>query len=239
MLHDLTWMTDRPIAHRGYHNAEIDIYENTLSACSLAIEYGFNIEVDMHPAGNGQPIIFHDPTLERLSGDPRNVRELDPGQLAKVKIGNGKDTVATLDQLLELTDGNTGLVLEMKGVAGEDDGFVAAITNSLKNYHGPYVLMSFYHWLLKDARAIAPHIPLGLTALYGDEKYEMHKTIADECEVDFVSYKWSDLPCRFATEFRNSGKPVICWTTKSAEQMHKALQHCDQVTFEGFNPDNV
>jgi len=232
-------MTARPIAHRGYHNVENAIYENTLSACSAAIEHGFNIEVDLHPAGNGQPVMFHDPTLERLSGDPRNVRDLNPGQLAEIKIGNGSDNIATLDQLLQLTDGKTGLVLEMKGIIGEDDGFVAAIANSLKNYHGPFVLMSFYHWLLKDVRNIIPKTPLGLTAVFGDEKYEMHKSIAEECDVDFVSYKWSDLPCRFATEFRQSGKPVICWTTKSAKQMNEALKHCDQVTFEGFNPDNV
>ena len=236
MKHNLTWMTGRPIAHRGLHNTANNILENTLPACRAAMQMGYNIEVDLHPSSTGEPIVFHDATLERLAGDPRNVRDLSPAELGNISLENSDENIATFEQLLQLVDGKTGIVLEMKGVAGEDEGFVAAIADCLKNYHGPVAIMSFYHWLLKDARQFAPSLPLGLTAMGDDERYQQHETIAAQCDFDFLSYKWKDLPCKFATQFRQTGKPLICWTVKSPAQQPKALRHCDQITFEGFKP---
>ena len=236
---NISWLTNRPIAHRGLHNAKAGIFENTLSACKAAIDNKYSIEVDMHPSCDGKVMIFHDSTLERMANDRRNIRDLSAAQLRQVSIHNTNDYVATLDELLELTDGRTGLVLEMKGIPGKDDGFVRSIANSLKNYHGPVAIMSFYHWLLKDARTFAGDIPLGLTAQGDDKSYASHKSIAYECDVDFVSYKIANLPCKFSQEFRNSGKPMICWTVKTADDMRTATPHSDQITFEGFIPEKV
>ena len=239
MTSNLDWLTARPIAHRGLHDAKMGIYENTLSACKAAIDRRFNIEVDMHPAKNKAPVIFHDLTLERMSADPRNVRDLDSGQLRKIHIGDSSDYIATLDELLELTAGKVGLVLEMKGLVGQDEDFVEAVARCLIGYDGPVVLMSFHHWLLRDTRKFAPHIPLGLVAKGDEKQYDSHKMIADQCAIDFVTYKWQDLPCNFATQFANSGRPLICWTTKTPQQSLAALQYCDQITFEGFDPDSI
>ncbi len=239
MPHHLDWLTARPIAHRGYHNAEKNIYENTLSACRQAIAHGFNIEVDIHPAKDGTPVIFHDLTLERMTGQKQELRNLSASQLANISIPGTTDHIATLEELLELTNGKTGLVLELKGLAGADEGFVKAVAKTLDDYHGPFAIMSFYHWLLADAHQYAPHLPLGLTALGEEDNYKMHLMAARQYEVDFVSYKWKHLPCRFVTEFKAGNKPVICWTVKSAAHMQKAMNLCDQITFEGFNPDNV
>jgi len=237
MTTDLNWLIDRPSAHRGYHNIDRSIYENTLSSCADAIECGFNIEVDLHPARDGKPVIFHDFSLERMTGDKRNLRDLSTEQLQKLAIGNSRDHIPMLEELLEMTAGKVGLVLEMKGLAGKDAGFVESIANNLKHYEGPVAIMTFYHWLLRDARTIAPHLPLGLIAKDDDAQYGSHKMIAEECNVDFVSYKFKDLPCKFSREFRTTGKPLICWTVKTPAQLLEARHHCDQVTFEGFNPD--
>jgi hypothetical protein len=99
--------------------------------------------------------------------------------------------------------------------------------------------MSFGPWLLKDARRLAPDLPLGLVAKGDDRQYQSHKMIAEQCDIDFVSYNHKDLPCKFATEFRNCGKPLISWTIKSPQQQRHARQNSDQITFEGFDPDRV
>ncbi len=237
MIHNLEWMTARPIAHRGFHNAKAYVFENTLSACQAAIDHNYNIEVDLHPASDGTPMVFHDLTLERLVGSEKSIRQLESYELSKLRVGGGKDHIANLNELLEMTDGKTGLVLEMKGLNGEDQGFVSALAECLKNYQGPVAIMSFYHWLLNDAREFAPHLPLGLTALGDETNFKLHKSIAELCNFDFLSYKWKDLPCTFAKQFSASGKPVICWTAKTPAQMAMAQELCDQVTFEGFDPD--
>ena len=239
MATNLDWMRKNPIAHRAYHNAEKGVYENTLSACAAAIENGFSIEVDMHLSSEGKAVIFHDPTLERMTGQKRNIREMTSQELREVRIHESNDHIATLDELLELTDGRTGLVLEMKSIAGQDEGFIQAIADSLKNYRGPVAIMSFFHSLLKDAREIAPNIPLGLTAHGDDKLHSSHKMIADDCLFDFVSYKIDDLPCKFASEFRETGKPLICWTVDTIDKLNSATNNSDQITFERIDPYSV
>ena len=239
MAQNLNWMTARPIAHRGFHDAGNAIYENTLSSCKAAIDRGFNIEIDLHPSKDKIPVVFHDPSLKRMCNDDRNIRQMNIAELQKINIGDSQDHIASLDELLNLVDGKVGIIMELKGVLGEDDGFVESVGNSLKNYAGPVAMMSFFHWLLKDARKLGMKVPLGLTAMAGDNMYTSHKSITNDCQLDFVSYSYEDLSCKFVREIRESQLPTICWTIKSPQDMHQSLQYCDQVTFEGFNPDQT
>jgi glycerophosphoryl diester phosphodiesterase len=231
------WMKGRPFAHRGLHDKTRGIYENTLSAVREAAARNFHIEVDLHPARDGVPMVFHDLELNRLTGKPGRVRDHTADELGRLAVGDSSDRIPTLRQLLGAVGGRVGLVLEMKGVAGEDAGFVPEIANALRGYGGPVAIMSFNHWLIEDVRRLAPHLTLGLTA-EGDERlYATHAEIAARHAVDFVSYKISDLPCRFVAEFRKTGRPVITWTVRSPEDAGKSRLYADQITFEGFDPD--
>lgn len=233
------WLTRAPIAHRGLHQAHAAIYENTLSACRAAVEAGFSIEVDLHPSADNVPMVFHDLQLERMTGLPGEVRDHTAAELARIPILDSGDHIASLSELLDLVAGRVGLVLELKGVHGRDDGFVEAVANTLKGYEGPVAIMSFMHWLLRDARRDAGHLPLGLVAEGGDEKYDVHKMIFDEVAPDFISYDVENLDCRFVREARAAAIPVITWTVTSTEQMARALDGTDQITFEGFDPHEI
>lgn len=230
------WIARRPIAHRGLHHAGRGVHENTLTAARLAAEKGYAIEVDLHLARDRVPVVFHDRTLERLTGTKGDVRAHTAAELGRLTVGHGGDRVPTLRQLLATVDGRTGIVLELKGVAGADEGFVAAVAADLADYAGPAAIMSFNHWLLEDSRALAPHLTLGLTAQGDDALLDTHMEIDRRIEADFLSYKLEDLGCRFVTEFRATGRPVISWTVKSAEQAALSARHADQITFEGFLP---
>lgn len=65
--------TDRPlsplvIAHRGDPSAH---RENTLAAVMAAVAAGADaVEVDVHLAADGTPVVVHDETFERLWDDP-------------------------------------------------------------------------------------------------------------------------------------------------------------------------
>ncbi|MCP4182928.1 MAG: glycerophosphodiester phosphodiesterase [Hyphomicrobiales bacterium] len=233
------WLSARPIAHRGLHNSDNNICENTLSACKAALIRNFSIEVDLHLARDGVPVVFHDRTLERMCNDRRKVRELDSTELRNITIGSSSDYIAPLSELLELIDGKTGLILELKGIVNEDAGFVESVAQCLVDYQGPVALMSFNHWILKDARQLAPQLTLGLVAEGSERRYSGHWAIAKECEVDFVTYDQNDLPNKFCEEFRATGKPLLCWTIKDAERMKRSLNYVDQITFEQFDPDNI
>ncbi len=233
---EIDWIVAEPVAHRGLHDKSRGILENTLSAVRVAVEEGYAIEVDLHPSRDGVPMVFHDLELKRLTGAPGTVRELTASELGRLRIGGADDFVPTLRQLLDLVDGRSGLVLELKGLAGRDDGFVGAVANSLSGYGGPVAVMSFNHWLLEEARRIAPRVSLGLTAEGDDKCYATHRDIAARVDVDFVSYKVDHLPCRFVSEFRQTGRPAISWTVRTPAQRAVSARHADQITFEGFNP---
>ena len=146
-MHKFNWLTERPIAHRGYHDLNRAVWENTLSAFARAVEAGFAIECDLQYAADAIPVVFHDDGLKRLCGIEGDVRQRTAAELGLLTIGGTADKVPTLRQLLDLVKGRVPLVLELKGRKGDDDGFAMAVLDAIEGYEGPIALMSFDHWL--------------------------------------------------------------------------------------------
>ncbi len=73
---ELYWLR-RPIAHRGLHDAERGIVENSVSAVKAAMRKGIAVEVDLQRAADNQPVVFHDMTLERLTNESGPVAARD------------------------------------------------------------------------------------------------------------------------------------------------------------------
>ena len=55
-------------AHRGLHDKKRGIPENSFPAFRAAIEAGDGIELDVHLTKDGQLVVFHDDTFERICG---------------------------------------------------------------------------------------------------------------------------------------------------------------------------
>jgi glycerophosphoryl diester phosphodiesterase len=230
------WIKELPVAHRGYHDLNNTVWENTLSAFSRAVEAGFAIECDLHYASDGVPIIFHDEDLERLCNLKGDVRERTSGELGLIAIGGTKDKVPTLKQLLNLVQGKVPLVLELKGREADDEGFAESVLEVLEGYEGKVALMSFDHWLLKDLKELGAPYPVGLTANgNAAEEYATHEK-AMELGLDFISYYYADLPNSFISRQRDKGIPVITWTVRDEDARKRTFDNADQMTFEGFDP---
>ncbi|OCW56592.1 glycerophosphodiester phosphodiesterase [Hoeflea olei] len=236
---DLSWLTARPIAHRGYHDLNTRIWENTRSAFVRAIEHDYAIECDIQIAADGVPVVFHDDSLERLCGLKGDVRERTSRELAQLKIGGTADGVMSLPELFKLVAGRVPLVIELKGRAGEDDGFADAVVECLESYNGPVALMSFDDWLLRDLKACGATCPLGLTAEgVKPETFFAHED-AMQLGLDFMSYCVHHLPNVFVEGQRRQGVPVITWTVRDGAARELTRLHADQMTFEGFDPDTT
>ncbi len=235
--HDLGWLVARPVAHRGYHDMNRTIWENSPSAFLRAIKHGFSIECDVHFACDGNPIIFHDDDLRRLTGLPGDVRGKTVQELGQIAIGGTADRIPSLKTLLSLVSGQVPLVIELKGRKTDDEGFAGAVLECLEDYPGHVALMSFDHWLLKDLKALDCPWPVGLTAEGAKpETFFVHEK-AMQLGLDFISYCVHHLPNPFIAAQRALGVPVITWTIRDAEARRKTFEHADQMTFEGFDPD--
>ena len=84
-------------AHRG---GAADGDENTAQAFARAIALGYRyVETDVHATADGVPVVFHDASLERLTGAPGRVAELRWADLATLRIG-GAGAVPRLADVL-------------------------------------------------------------------------------------------------------------------------------------------
>ncbi len=230
------WLKERPVAHRGYHDQNKVVWENTLSAFARAVEAGFAIECDLHYASDGVPVVFHDENLERLCNLKGDVRERTSKELGMLSVGGTADKIPTLRQLLELVKGKVPLVIELKGRETDDEGFVEAVLEELDGYEGQVALMSFDHWLLKELKALNAPYPIGLTAGGNKpEEFQAHEK-AMKHGLDFISYFYADLPNPFITAEREKGIVVITWTVRDKKARKHSFQNADQITFEGFDP---
>ena len=54
-----SWVTARPIAHRGLFDAARGVPENSLAAIRAAIDAGYAMELDLQPIAGGIAV-FHD-----------------------------------------------------------------------------------------------------------------------------------------------------------------------------------
>ncbi|MBB3386044.1 MULTISPECIES: glycerophosphodiester phosphodiesterase [unclassified Rhizobium] len=232
----LAWLTERPVAHRGYHDMNKEVWENTLSAFNRAIEAGFAIECDLHYASDGVPVVFHDDDLQRVCNLPGEVRERTSAELGLLSIGGTKDKIPTLKQLLQLCGGKVPLVLELKGREGDDEGFAESVLEVLEGYKGHVALMSFDHWLLKDLKALEAPYPVGLTAEGNKPETFFQHDEAMHLGLDFISYFYGHLPNPFVTAQRQRGIPVITWTVRDEAARKHTFANADQMTFEGFDP---
>jgi len=235
---DLSWLTARPIAHRGRHDLNNTRWENTLSAFEAAAEGDFSIECDVHLSADGVPVVFHDAELKRLTGEEGFVYDRTAAELAQMKVGGTADHVPTLAEMLALVRGRVPLVIELKGVVGKDDGLVAKVGDLLRGYRGHAAIMSFDHWLVRRFAADAPGIPAGLTAWKKEPaELEAHFSMLAH-PIDFTSFHVWDLPNPFVSMVREKLRmPVITWTVRDQNAVALTRAHADQMTFEGFDPD--
>lgn len=237
-MQTISWLTDRPIAHRGLHDLNNAVWENTLTAFRRARERNFAIECDVQLSSDRVPVVIHDDDLKRLTGEDGFVWQRTAGELRGLNVGGTTDRVPQLSELLDLVRGSVPLVVELKGVPGHDEGFVEAVAAQLKDYKGKVAVMSFDHWLIRDFKRYMPDIPAGLTAYGTDNKLiEAHFSMLAH-GLDFVSYAAGDLPNPFVSFVRDRLKiPVITWTVRDRPAADLTFAHADQMTFEGFDPE--
>ncbi|MFN4207284.1 MAG: glycerophosphodiester phosphodiesterase [Agrobacterium albertimagni] len=233
----IDWIKDVPVAHRGYHDMNREIWENTLSAFSRAIEAGFAIECDIQLSSDSVPMVFHDHDLQRLCNMNGEVRERTAGELRMLSIGGTRDKIPTLRQMLDLLKGRVPLVIELKGIdAEQDDGFAEAVLEVLEGYEGKVALMSFDYHLLRALKVAECPWPVGLTAEgVKPENFGAHREAMD-LGLDFTSYCVAHLPNNFVSSLREKGTPVITWTVRDEIMRAQTYKYADQMTFEGFDP---
>ena len=82
----LDWLTARPIAHRGLHDAPAGVIENTASAFAAAIAGGYGIETDLQISADGEAMVHHDDALGRLTEGSGRLADMSAAEIKAVRF---------------------------------------------------------------------------------------------------------------------------------------------------------
>lgn len=116
-------------AHRGEHAHHP---ENSLPAIQGAIDAGMDfVELDIRTTSDGQLVIMHDPTVNRMTDGKGEVKKMTLAEIKQLDLGvrfPGQFPnlrVPTFDEVLEMCKGKIGIYVDTKDAAPKD--LVAAI----------------------------------------------------------------------------------------------------------------
>lgn len=239
----------QPIAHRGLHGHKID--ENSRAAVRQAIFNGFGVELDVQGISDGSPLVFHDAFLDRLTNEKGELKYISHRESTQINLING-EILPELGEMLSLINGKVPILLEVKDQNGildpPNSNFLEKIVQLINNYQGPLALMSFNPYTVKALQKLAPKIPRGLVT---DDFYtpewdfvnpEKKKILTEmkflsKLRLNFLSHNFKKIHSPQINIARSEGLPLLCWTVRSKLEEREARETFDNITFEGYLPD--
>ena len=249
MANALDWLTARPIAHRGLHDAARGVIENTAGAVRAAIDAGYGIEVDVQVSADGEAMVHHDDALGRLTEGEGRLDRLEAAALKRVRFHGSDERMLTLGELCDLVAGRATMLVELKSRFDGDGRLAARVAQILTRYRGPVAPMSFDPHPIARLRHLAPALVRGIVAA----KYRPHAgedvmparvrhgmgclLTALPAAAQFVAYGVADLPAVAPLLARKLLRlPLLTWTVRTPADRERAARFADQIIFEGFRP---
>lgn len=235
----LDWLLSRPIAHRGFHNLHFP--ENSLASFEEAISRNLAIELDVHLLKDGEVVVFHDETLDRMTGIKGKISSCDVQMISKVKLGSSNERIPLLRDVFSLVAGRVPIILEIKNI--DYNGVLEdRICELVKNYEGHVAIQSFNPFSLSHCRRLLPEVPRGMLTARSYEGVNFFKTILlntyallPKVRPSYVGHHFDHMDMLPLTGIRkNQLLPILAWTIKSESDWHKTRPFCDNIIFEGF-----
>jgi glycerophosphoryl diester phosphodiesterase len=142
------------IAHRGNSaQAPENTYISFKEAINLHVDY---IEGDVQLSKDGIPVVIHDKTFHRITGDcsPHSVNELNLEEIKNIDAGSWFDykfsdqRILTLEEFLCMPKGNIGMMLDIKPETVSERGLakmvadVILLARSISHSFGPVLVGS-------------------------------------------------------------------------------------------------
>ena len=227
-------------AHRGLHKKDKTIPENSLAAFERASSYGYGIELDVQLSKDGQVVVFHDDTLNRVCGVDSRVDEKTYDELSKISLCGTTQTIPLFSEVLKTVRGRGPLIVELKN--GKRNEELCEKTYALlEKYSGEYCIESFNPFIVRWFRKNAPEVIRGQLANppkdYNGEVGPITAVILGNCLLNFLSrpqfiaYKITPKP--FTVKLCEAlGAMKVAWT--SHDWVNEKFY--DAVIFEFYKP---
>ncbi len=223
-------MTARPghplvISHRANMGT---MPENTLAGIDAALADDVDgVEVDVRATRDGVAVLMHDATLERVTGDARELSAVAAEELAGLRV-SGRDggearPVPTLAEALARIAGRYILVIEMK-----ERGIVAAAAEAVRAAGA-----ASWCWVWASdptvcaaSRAALPESPAALIVgarSTGRPGLDHYVELAARSGLAAVNLHRSLATGRAVEEAHRAGLAVYCWTVNEPDEIERVI----------------
>lgn len=226
------------VAHRGLHDNANGVPENSMTAFQLAIERGHAIELDVRITADNKLVVFHDNTLERMTGVPGEVDRWVLEDLKKLRLLGTEEAIPTVEEMLELVNGQVPLLIEIKNDKSENVGRLEPLLMALlANYQGFFILESFNPEVLIWLRRNAPQYIRGQLGSYSktDKKmdnYSRYLLFNPMTKPDFIAFNIHSIDYKLRLSCKKHGVPLVGWTIRTQDDLKRARQLCDGIIYE-------
>ena len=205
-------------AHRG---ASEYAPENTFLSFYLGVSMGANgIETDVQITKDGVPVLFHDDTLFRVTGEKGSVCDYTLSELKEfwVKKGELKDKIVTLEDFLEhFKDMDLTFAIELKS-----DGSSKPTADLVRKYDlkNKVIITSFKYKELIDFKKYAPEFTAGYLATEIDEN--LLKQMKED-GIEELCPEAKDITKALVKEWKTLGFSVRAWGVYNVDLMKSAI----------------
>lgn len=230
----------RNYAHRGLYKCDQSVPENSLAAFRRAVENGYGMELDVQLSADGEVVVFHDDTLDRVCGVAGDVDDRDWDELRHMPLCQTDERMPLFSEVLNTVGGRTPIIIELK--TGRKNRLLCEKTLALiDRYGGPVCVESFDPWIVRWFRKNAPDILRGQLSSQYDDLVRTMSPFRAFCRShlftnflsrpQFIAYRVGKKPLTVRL-CEAMGAMKVAWTAHDWMQESEA----DAVIFEFYRP---
>jgi glycerophosphoryl diester phosphodiesterase len=199
------------IAHRG---EPVDHRENTLGAFAAALGLGADwVELDLRRTRDGEIVVLHDQTLERLWGVDSSVGDLDWAEVSR--LGHGDVRVPSFRQVLEAVPVPLMVDFTRREVV---PGALAQVRQADALERALFVTGNVA--ALRQLRALSGEARIGLTWTDGEDP---PLELLEELGAEYWNPWFGLLSEAGAARVHEAGRLVSTWTVDEAADMERVV----------------
>ena len=222
------------VAHRGGSSLAP---ENTLAAFRKAMELGVDmIEIDVAQTIDSVVVVLHDDMVDRTTNGTGRIDSLTWDEVKTLDAGSWfseqykYERIPTLDEVLELVNGQAILLIEIKGGSEQFPGIEKRTVEAIKDFNaGPWtIVQSFNEKAVERVKILDPEIKTYylLGGNFTDYYREFSKTTGKPSQ----SYRYDGLgvyhkllTAGAIDSLRKEGLEVFVWTVNEASDMSEMI----------------
>lgn len=234
----------RNFAHRGLHTQDKTVPENSLAAFQAAVAAGYGIELDIQLTADGQIVVFHDDTLERVCGVSGRVDSYTYAQLQEFSLCGTTQKIPLFTEVLRTVNGNVPLIIELK-TGPHNLELCEKAWALLLPYTGSFCIESFDPRIVLWFRFHAKQVLRGQLASTYKELVQYQSPVisfaVSRCLTNvlarphFIAYskKRSSWCARLAVAL---GALPVVWTVRPGDNVEQLQATNDALIFEFYTP---